>query len=312
MKFIKQLFSITLLLLAFFSWRAQGQDSLLIRPLFVLGKPGADAGQFNAPQAVSVDPNGHIYVADTGNNRIQKLDANGKVLAMTGGFGWGQDQFQRPVDVCAENGLDVFVADYQNRRIVRLDKDLHWIDAYQFRSEGEEKLTLGFPQSLAISIHGDLYIADAENYRVLKLNTRRVPELQFGDFDWGEGNLLDPQKILITTNDRIYISDRQRAAVLLYDYFGNYLYEIGDITLKMPTGLAVDALGRLYAGDEALQTISVFDNQGRPVARFGSPGDKLGAFAGISDVALHRDLLYICEADNHRIQVLQLLWGGKP
>ncbi len=300
-----------MLFLAVAPLHAQGLDALQIRPLLALGRPGQGPGEFNTPQAVSVDPNGNIYIADTGNNRIQKLDRNGRVLATIGGFGWGQDQFQRPLDVWAGNGLDVFVADYQNRRIVRLDRNLHWIEAYEFRREGDEKLSLGFPRALAISIHGDLFVVDGENYRVLKLNTLRVPERQFGDFDWGEGNLLDPQKICISAQERIYISDRQRAAILVYDYFGNYLHDIGSGTLKSPAGVALDAQGRLYVGDASRHEVMVFDRQGRLIARFGSPGDKLGAFAGISDVALHRDLLLVCEAENHRVQIFQIAWSQK-
>ena len=36
--------------------------------------------QFSSPRGVAVDSSGNIYVADTGNNRIQKFDENGNFL----------------------------------------------------------------------------------------------------------------------------------------------------------------------------------------------------------------------------------------
>jgi DNA-binding beta-propeller fold protein YncE len=44
------------------------------------GKKGAAPGEFDAPEAICVDKEGNVYVADTGNNRVQKFDANGKFL----------------------------------------------------------------------------------------------------------------------------------------------------------------------------------------------------------------------------------------
>ena len=41
------------------------------------GRSGAAVGQFNLPRAIAIAPNGDVYVADTGNNRIQKRDASG-------------------------------------------------------------------------------------------------------------------------------------------------------------------------------------------------------------------------------------------
>jgi DNA-binding beta-propeller fold protein YncE len=44
------------------------------------GEPGARPGQFNTPHSIAADAQGHIYVADRGNRRIQVFDGEGKVL----------------------------------------------------------------------------------------------------------------------------------------------------------------------------------------------------------------------------------------
>ena len=44
------------------------------------GNPGFEAGHLNQPNGIAVDSAGTVYVADTGNNWIQKFDASGALL----------------------------------------------------------------------------------------------------------------------------------------------------------------------------------------------------------------------------------------
>ncbi len=283
-------------------------DSLAVRLLYVFGKEGGEPGQFRLPSALSIDPEGALYLADAGNNRIQKLSATGSVLAMTGGFGWGINQFHRPADLCAENGLDLYVADYENRRIIRCDRELHWIDAYYYPGGEDGKLNLGFPAGISLSIHNDLFVTDAENLRVLRLNGLREAVYSFGDFSEGEGELAEPQKIAIDREERILVSDRLRGCVVVYDYFGNYLHEIGAGVLKEPAGLQTARNGALFVADTGRDQVLVFAQNGALLAVIGSAGDKLGALANPVDVAVSGDRLYVVEAGNHRIQVFELQW----
>src|SRR5260221_6832482 len=51
------------------------------------GQPGAQRGQFNYPRGIAVDSQGDIYVADSRNHRIQKINGkDGKYLLDFGGF----------------------------------------------------------------------------------------------------------------------------------------------------------------------------------------------------------------------------------
>ncbi len=287
-------------------------DSLSVYLLYAFGSEGDAPGQFRSPMGLSLDPKGALYIADTGNNRVQKCSDTGKVLAMAGGFGWGEDQFNRPKDLAAENGLDLFVSDFENRRIMRYDSELHWIEAYSFPAAAEERLSLGFPSGIALSIHGDLFIADSENRRILKVNTLREPLQVFGDFDEGEGDLEEPQKIAIDADDQIYVSDRQRGSILVFDYFGNYLHQIGQGVLKEPAGLFLERQSVLFVADSGRDQVLIFSRDGRLLCEVGSSGNKLGAMDDPSDVAVYNDRMYVTEAGNHRVQVFELRWLRKP
>src|SRR5690606_39053267 len=60
---------------------------------------GFDPGQFHDPHGIAVDSQGFIYVTDTANHRVQKLDPSGAVVAVWGGEGIENGQFIRPVAI---------------------------------------------------------------------------------------------------------------------------------------------------------------------------------------------------------------------
>lgn len=282
-------------------------DTVLADVEFSFGKQGDGAGEFFQPMAIAIDANGNLYVADTGNNRIQRFDVHGRLRSMVGGFGWDREQFQRPMDLCADNGLDVYIADHDNRRVERYDRELHWISTLIADSYSDEKLSMGFASGLGLSRHGDLFVADAENRRVLKFNTLQQAEASFGDFNWEDGDLQAPAQLSVGRDDRIYVADRGAGCVVVYDYFGNYLQSIGKNFLQEPSGIGLHpAAGLLAVTDMRRDQVVIFDQSGRIKGTVGGAGDKLGGFLQPSDAAWYGDQLFVVEAGHHRVQVFKV------
>jgi len=300
---------IIIFLLCFFFKVSAQEKHITYRFLFSIGEKGDRPGQFNHPLAVASDAPGNIYVADTGNNRLQKFDNSGKLLSFIGGFGWDKEQFQSPVDIFVYNSLDIYLADFENSRIERYDKDLNWITSYYSNDNWESKFQFEFPRSVFMSLHGDFFIVDSQNNRITKLNASFEPELTFGDFDWGQGVLDEPSHIYVTNDDIIYVSDSAAGKIRVYDYYGNFLNNIGKGVLRSPKGLCVTTEGHIFIADSELNQVVVFDKEGRVLLHLGSSGDKFGAFMEPYDVDVNRDRLYVADASNHRIQVFELLWN---
>src|SRR4051794_37946821 len=57
------------------------------------GSQGSGNAQFTSPSGIAVDSTGNVYVADTGNHRVQKFDSNGNFLTAWGSYGEGKGQF---------------------------------------------------------------------------------------------------------------------------------------------------------------------------------------------------------------------------
>lgn len=83
----------------------------------VWGESNSKNSQFNDPDGVAVDSNGSVYVADEGNNRIQKFDSNGKFITT-----WSSAGFQ-PSTIAVDSAGYVFVVDYGNNRVQEFDSN---------------------------------------------------------------------------------------------------------------------------------------------------------------------------------------------
>ena len=93
-----------------------------------LGGPGN--GQFYTPYAVTVDGSGNVFVADSGNHRVQKFDNGGNFLMTWGSEGSGPGQFEAPSGVATDGDGHVFVADTNNERIEKFDQNGTFLTAW--------------------------------------------------------------------------------------------------------------------------------------------------------------------------------------
>ena len=272
----------------------------LVRYLGSWGARGDRPGEFQDPVGISADPSGRLYIADTGNNRIQVLSVMGEFLGEIGGYGWESEQFDGPVALSARNGLDVFVADYNNGRIERYDKDLHYLASFVSSIDWPEHLQFGFPLGVDISSQGELFCLDGENRRVLKLDVFGEPQLSFGDFDAGEGRLLDPRRITVSGEGLVYISDVEGGHIVVFDVHGNFLTSLGAEKLERPLGLAIYH-GNILIADDAKRKIMVF-RQNVLIGEFGGLGVRLEKPV---DVAVWQDRIFVLDRSKCAVDIFE-------
>jgi DNA-binding beta-propeller fold protein YncE len=129
--------------------------------LKTLGKPGV-AGDgpdmFNSPSDVVVAPNGDIYVADghgeKTNDRIVKLDKDGKFITAWGKHGSGLGEFDTPHSIALDSTGRIFVADRVNNRIQTFDPDGKLLAEWK---------QFGRPSSVYIDKNDIVYVADSQS-----------------------------------------------------------------------------------------------------------------------------------------------------
>lgn len=273
--------------------------------LFSFGYDKIENISISESKALSIDLNGNIYLADTNNNRIVKFDHEGEFIKTIGGFGWEKEEFDSPIDICAKSSLDILVADHNNHRIERYDKDMNYISSYYSDESLDASLQFAYPAGVAISIHGEIILIDSENKRLLKINSFGQPEMSFGAFSEGKGKLNDPLQIDIGANDRIFVSDESSAAVLVFDYFGNYLTHIGEGLLSRPRGIFIDEQDRLWIADKEQKSIFVFSTSGELILQFSGNQNSVVTIDDPVDIVTYKNRVYVL--NDNKIQVFELI-----
>ena len=147
----------------------------------------ASSAQLNAPSAVALDAAGNLYIADTSNNRIRKIDAKSGVIstiAGTGGFGGSGDtgpavaaQLNQPGGVALDAAGNVYIADSGNNTIRRIDAGTAVITTIAGDGVGlyggdngpAAAAEINNPQHVAVDGAGNVYVLDFGNARVRKI-----------------------------------------------------------------------------------------------------------------------------------------------
>ena len=272
------------------------------------------------PSGLAIDPRGYIYIADTDNNRILQCDQNGQFIRENGGFGFDNEQFDQPMDIWAGNGLDVIVADYNNQRLQRFDKDLNFISSFVSDPALEQTLQFGFPIAVALSSQGELYVADHEFNRMLRFDVFGEPKASFADFNWQEGGLEQPSKILISKRSEIFVSDAAQDAIVIYDAFGNFINRIGQGLLKNPGGM-VGWQDAILVADRDHHRVVVILQSGETLTTFGEQSKALGELMAPVDIDIYSSqnikqgntitfsaTVFVLDAEKNCVQVFELKW----
>lgn len=230
---------------------------------------------FYQPNSISFDALGNLYIADTDNCRIRKLDTNGVVwtVAGNGAAGYSGDNgkatnasLQYPVGVVADAVGNLFIADTGNHRIRKVDTNgiittIAGIGIPGFTGDGgaAEGARMAYPTGVALDAKGNLYIADQFNNRIRKVDTNGIITTVAGDGPSGRGR---------------YSGDGGAAT---------------NAGLFSPKGVAVDAVGDLFIADFDNNRIRKVDTNGIITTVAGS-GDS--AYTGDDGAATNAGLLY--------------------
>jgi len=218
----------------------------------VTGVPKSDNTGLNLPYGLAIDSQGYIYVADTTNHRLVKLNPDLTYNSQFGEAGQPKSDntgFNYLYGVAVDSQGYIYVVDKYNRRLVKLNPDLTYNS--QFGETGVAKSdNTGFnnPSGLAIDSQGYIYVADTNNHRLVKLNPDLTYNSQFGVTRVPKSNNTGfklPHGVIIDSQGYIYVADtdNHRLVKLNPDLTYNSYYNTG---LIYPRAVAVDENDNIY------------------------------------------------------------------
>ncbi len=231
------------------------------------GKKGSNPGEFHYPKGIAVDREENIYVADSWNHRVQKFDAMGRPLLSIGTCGEGKGQLNEPCDVFIDANQDILIVERYNHRIQIFcpeGKSRGWIGGrgtvleeqlaciYETPRSLFPNPAFEFPTSLTSDRHGNFYISDSGNHRILKFDARWNLSMAFGERGKNPGQFQYPLSVSVDSNDLLYVADLNNDRIQVFSPTGKALYELKEaknsLPLKAPSLTAVAPDGTLAIG----------------------------------------------------------------
>jgi DNA-binding beta-propeller fold protein YncE len=229
---------------------------------------------------ITVAPDGTVWCTDDGNHTVRRFSPEGKLLATLG-----------TLDQRSDTGYD--------------GKDYMTIQ----RPGGP----FNRPTNLAVAPKGDLYVSDGYgNCRVHQFSPTGTLKRSWGVPGTGPGQFYLPHGIGVDRDGRVFVCDRENDRIQIFSPDGEYLTEW--IDTQRPTHLVFDAQGRAHVSelwwhpsqvsrrhgtitDARYGRVSVYDHDGRVLARWGSPdATAAGSFVAPHGIAIDsRGDLYVAE-----------------
>ena len=289
-----------------------------------LGSSGQGAGQFLKPAGLDLDHRGLLYVADSGNNRVQVIDSEGNFVSEYGLRGWRTGEFDNPTDVAInfQRTELLYVADTDNNRIqyCNLVDRIFYVMAgsrlggSRLGGSNEENETdagteFDLPGGVSVGRNGEVCVVDTGNHRFILLNTDSTRVLTRGSFGGARQQFRDPTDLVADAHGNIFIVDSGNHRIKKYDFSGNLVQIWGGLgkdsgQFAEPHHIDIDRWGYLYVTDRGNQRIQVLTKDGETVMAFGD--ESLIEPVGIA--VFKNDLVFVSDIAANNIKVFQIVY----
>jgi DNA-binding beta-propeller fold protein YncE len=200
------------------------QVETLIEPVATWATGTEVVNGLNRPTDVAIDDSsGNVYVADTGNSRIQIFSSNGTYITSWGGEGSGTGQFSYPAGLDTDNSSNVYVADTRNNRMQKFSSNGTYITSWG--RDGSDKGQFKYPSDLAIDpISGNVYVADTDNHRIQIFSPSGTYMGSWGgEIGTENGQFVSPGGLAIDLAGNVYVADTGNNRIQILSSNGTYI-----------------------------------------------------------------------------------------
>lgn len=298
---------------------------------------GSDNDELSDPQDLFYDKKGFYYVADTGNNRVLKLDKNFNVLAeIDEADGMS---LSTPTGVSADAYGDVYIADSGNGRIIHLDKDFNYVESfvkpesdllYDVEYFSPSKVSFDPVSNFLYVIQGKQFMTiDALNnfkgyvgdnkvgfdlwdyiYRKFATEKQKMQMVKREPESYANFCLADDGRLYavgLTDNQRISVINTVGSNIYPQGDYGESIYDTnGAKTTPVFTDIAVNSSGIIFVSEQNTGCIYQYDSEGNLLGAFGGKGNGKSVFNIISSIVIgENDTLVTLDSALGRIQVFE-------
>ena len=278
---------------------------LNMRPVVTVGKAGTTPGELYGPQAVAIDTNNRIFIAEGSESkshmRISIFSEKGEYLTS-----FTHQYFRYPSGMTI-HGDNLYVTDIKVHAIFQFKIETDFPLVAKQGTKGFQIGEFNCPYSLAVSTHGEVYVTDYRNYRVQILNSS-LQHLR----SLTEQPIKSPIDIKLTA-DEVYVLCKDNSCVQVFSHAGERLRSLVSMGGQMqdfnPLFFCLDAERNIIISDLGTHQIKIFSKEGNDIRTIGEEGQQPGMFSYPYGLALTKDLslVVVSRSDNFRIQIFSCL-----
>ncbi|MFN8104575.1 MAG: NHL repeat-containing protein [Acidimicrobiia bacterium] len=222
--------------------------------IWKVGQYGSGVGNFNDPRDIGIDSGGNIYVADTANTRVVKLDASGNWVKSWDGP--SNDKIKSPIGISVHNNV-VYVADGNAKKVRVYDTDGNHLRS--FGSNGT--CTFAALRDVDADSDGNVYVANYTNNNILKLTSTGTCIAKWGTKGTADGQFKNPYGVRLATDpvagkEWVYVADSNNNRIQIFAKDGTFVAVVGfDGNYDQPGAfgylrrVAVSAQGDVWGAD---------------------------------------------------------------
>jgi DNA-binding beta-propeller fold protein YncE len=240
------------------------------------------------PSGLDVNAAGDVFIADTGNDRVERYAADGSLVWSTGSEGPKTlGRFQNPRDVAVQNGK-VFVADTGYNRIQVLDGTTG-------QALSSWSTTPGTIMGISAGVDGNgnpVILASFDLVHVVRVYSPTGTLIRtVGSPGSGLGQLRQPRDAATDSAGNIYVADYANNRIAKFSPTGLFIKNWGsaggaNTQFRHPYGVDVDGADHVWVADSTNFRISEFDSDGNFITKFGTQGTGAGQFEQLRRVAV--------------------------
>lgn len=224
---------------------------------------------FIKPYGVVADGS-KLYVSDTLAGKVAVIDLKLKSFEwLKGDFGPGD--LKKPINMAVDSDGQLYVADTVKKKVVVFDSEGNFVRTY---AETQDVT----PIDVAVD-KNKVYVLDKSRSKLLILSKKsgKLLETLGQHNDNVEDNLSLPTNMALNDEGVFYIANVGSGKIIQMDRDGHVLNALGTMgdgfgQFGRPKGVAIDSERRLYSVDAAHQNVQMFNDAGRLLMFFGSPG----------------------------------------
>jgi sugar lactone lactonase YvrE len=226
-----------------------------------IGSRGSEPGMLKKARGLTLDTAGKFWVADTGNDRLQKFSIEGNLLQVIGKSGSGEGNFHSPSGVALSLKGNIYVADSGNKRVQVFNAKGMFLGA--FGKSGKLAGQFSEPVDLAVDRSENVYVVDRGNDRISKYDSNGTLVWETGKTGKQDGEFSEPSNITVSPDGDVYVLDTGNARVQVFDTNGKFAWKFGSEgtepgEFRSPQGMALEGSLRLYVGDRGNNRVQVF------------------------------------------------------